>query len=275
MRDLDQLQEQDPEQRRRNLATLLVLGTVLLGLFGAVLSHWSRASGRTLADADSLELLGSNRQGSQTAPAETRSPAAVPLDASKLTFERALTGREDRPEVLAALEAAVREANQITRPRGEGRVMAATHTAGAAKEAAREPSKLLVAVPSATIPASMAASSAGQKLERAARHDKLVAAAMQKPGKGHMHTGSGSDGGFLLHVISYDTRAPAEALVSSLRDKGHEAFVAAGEVDGRGRYYRVRIGPFPSKPAAEAYRRDFAAHERMNTIVVRRDETQD
>jgi cell division septation protein DedD len=98
---------------------------------------------------------------------------------------------------------------------------------------------------------------------------------MQKPGKGHMHTGSGSDGGFLLHVISYDTRAPAEALVSSLRDKGHEAFVAAGEVDGRGRYYRVRIGPFPSKPAAEAYRRDFAAHERMNTIVVRRDETQD
>ncbi|MEY4580148.1 MAG: hypothetical protein RL701_4851, partial [Pseudomonadota bacterium] len=36
MRNVDRLQEQDPEQRRRSFASLLVLGTVLLGLFGAI-----------------------------------------------------------------------------------------------------------------------------------------------------------------------------------------------------------------------------------------------
>lgn len=275
MRDLDQLQEQDPDQRRRSLATLLVLATVLLGLFGAVFSHWSRATELPrFADDETSGLRALHRlvrlqptaaaQDDQNARADEQPAPIVPsalsvIDASKLTFERALTGREDRPEVVAALEAAAHAEARGGRKLTETSVMAATRSANDSGAGV-------------SIPASLAATSAGQQLERVARHDKLVAAAMQRPGRGHVRGASSVDGGFLLHVISYESKPAAEALASSLRDKGHEAFVEAGDVDGRGRYFRVRIGPFPSKPAADLYRREFAESERMNTIVVRRDE---
>ncbi|MEY4580977.1 MAG: hypothetical protein RL701_5680 [Pseudomonadota bacterium] len=303
MRNVDRLQEQDPEQRRRSFASLLVLGTVLLGLFGAIFSHWSRAA--------SLDTPSSNEPSNQRGASNSRHDAeleahtgsarvqpadgareaaerdaadraqtsaqATALDPAKLTFERALTGQEDRPEVLAALEAAARREEHehdnlqdlgLLRKHNAAGTLTATRS-GAITRTTTPPTESSA---SSAIPTSLSVSNAGQQLERSARHDKLVAAAMQKPGRGQMRASSGPDGGYLLHVISYDSKAPADALVSSLRNKGHEAFLAAGEVNGRGRYYRVRIGPFGSKPAADAYRHDFEAHERMNTIVVRRDE---
>jgi len=264
MRDRHQLQEQDSDQRGRSLATLFVLATVILGLFGAVFSVWNRAAapagptGRKAANAPT--------RSAPAASGPTQAPGASALDPAKLTFERTLTGREDRPEVLAALEAVTREEERAARKLTETSAMAATR--GRVHERAPLTAAASPAVP---IPASLAASSAGQKLERAARHDKLVAAAMPKSGKSHIHTGAAEGGGFFLHVISYDTRGPAEALAGALRGKGHDAFVTAGEVNGRGRYYRVRIGPFASKSSADAYRRSFEARERMNTIVIRPD----
>lgn len=280
MPDLDHLQEHDPDQRRRNLATLLVLATVLLGLFGAVFSHWSHAVGHEPRDLDVLKRLvrlqpTAAAQDGQPDPARelaerARGIVVSPstnnaLDASKLTFERALTGHEDRPELVAALEAAARDEEPRARRLTETNAMAATRASASARDAAEAPS-------SVSIPAGLSASAAGQQLERSARHDKLVAAAMQRSNKGHVHASGNTDGGFLLHVISYETRPAAEALANGLRDKGHEAFVESGDVDGRGRYFRVRIGPFASKPAAEVYRRAFEASERMNTIVIHRGE---
>jgi len=261
MRDLDQLQDQDPDLRRRSLATLSVLGIVLLGLFGAVFTVWSRAIPEELhLNAGSLEgaTHASRRRALRTEGAGTV------IDPAKLTFERALTSREDRPEVLAALEAAAREDERNALKHGDQNQV---HAQTTLRSSSGDSSPT-----SAAIPASLAASSAGPKLERAARHDKLVAAAMTKAGRGALRTTSGSGGDYLLHVISYDNRNTADALVNALRDKGHDAFVASSEVSGRGRYYRVRIGPFPSRGAADAYRRVFEASERMNTIIVTRDE---
>jgi cell division septation protein DedD len=292
MRNVDRLQEQDPEQRRRSFASLLVLGTVLLGLFGAIFSQWNRASRASRAESfdaahgetasstgndDELENSTRRKRAGSRETADIALTNAQPsaLDPAKLTFERALTGHEDRPEVLAALEAAAR---RDERESAHDHVLGRKHNTGGTLTATRSgantrtTASAVESPSSAAIPASLAASNAGQQLERSARHDKLVAAAMQKPGRGQMRASSGPDGGYLLHVISYDSKAPADALVNSLRNKGHEAFLAAGEVNGRGRYYRVRIGPFGSKPSADAYRHDFEAHERMNTIVVRRDE---
>jgi cell division septation protein DedD len=123
----------------------------------------------------------------------------------------------------------------------------------------------------AQMPAGLTASS-GDNLERAARHDKLVAAALPKAHNAHTRASSGADGEFVLQVMSYEAKDEADGFASALRDRGHEAFVAAGHVDGRGKTYRVRIGPFKSKQAADVYRRDFEERERMMTIVVRRDE---
>jgi cell division protein FtsN len=45
-------------------------------------------------------------------------------------------------------------------------------------------------------------------------------------------------------------------------------------VDGRGTMFRVRIGPFESVAEASAYRARFEQTEHMNTIVIRRRDTE-
>src|SRR5262245_47517288 len=108
MRDLDRLQEQDPDDRGRHVGVWLVLAITLLALFGAVYVAWQRA--KPTADAtDPLDRLVPAAQKTRDAGSETK------LDPSKLTFERALTGEEDRPEVIAALAAAKREEEELAR----------------------------------------------------------------------------------------------------------------------------------------------------------------
>jgi DedD protein len=265
MRDLDRLQEQEPDERGRTLATLAVLATVIVGLFGAAFALWSRASGPGLSDGgvpDPLDRFLHMQPLSRAEGAGKANEGPIALDPAKLTFERSLTGQEDRPEVLAALESAAREEAHLSARSGESGAIS-----GTGRSRMKQGDATLTKQP---MPASLAASSAGPKLEKSAQHDKLVAAALPKPSKDSARSGTSEGGEFLLHVISYETKAPAEALARALRDRGHEAFVAAGEVNGRGRYYRVRIGPFVSKQAADAYRRAFETRERMNTIVVRR-----
>ena len=79
----------------------------------------------------------------------------------------------------------------------------------------------------------------------------------------------GHDGEFTLQVISYDRPEPSKAFAEGLRAKGHEAFVVAADIPDRGRYYRVRIGPFKGRAEADAYRKKFEDDEHMNTYVVR------
>ena len=45
--------------------------------------------------------------------------------------------------------------------------------------------------------------------------------------------------------------------------------MTAADIPDRGRYYRVRIGPFKTRLLAEEYRRKFEDEEHMNTFVVR------
>jgi DedD protein len=62
------------------------------------------------------------------------------------------------------------------------------------------------------------------------------------------------------------------AFAAGLRARGHEAFVISAEIEDRGTWYRVRIGPFETQREAEAFRRSFERTERMNTLLVRRRE---
>jgi cell division septation protein DedD len=53
-----------------------------------------------------------------------------------------------------------------------------------------------------------------------------------------------------------------------LRARSHRAFVTQAEVPGRGRFFRVRVGPFTTRKEAESYQARFEADEHMHTIVV-------
>lgn len=264
MRDLDQLQEHDPDARGRSLVTWLVLCVLLAALGGAGFLIWSRGERAGTPPQDPLDQLAQLAEPRRDARPEAGRPAAArqPLSPDKLTFERALTEDEDRPEVVAALAAAARE---------EERLAKTPHAPGARDgDEDEETSAGLPA--SSPLPAGLAASAAAGKLEKAAKHDKLVAAAMPKPARDAARAAGSGEGEFMLQVISYGARVQAEAFANQLREHGHAAFVEVSEVNGRGRTYRVRLGPFKSKPAADAYRREFEEREHMNTIVVRRED---
>jgi cell division septation protein DedD len=276
MRDLDRLQEQDPDERGRHVGVWLVFAITILVLFFAVFLAWQRATPKS-DEADPLDQLVQNGQkGSaqalrgRDAGGETKTGRA--LDPTKLTFERSLTGEEDRPEVIAALAAAAREEEELADDGHDGHDDAAEDAPAKGLRVAPMPKVPILPPSSAQIPAGLTVSASGSKLEKSARHDPLVAAAMPKAHNAHTRASSGSAGEYILQVMSYEEKPDADAFASALRDRGHEAFVAAVNVEGRGRTYRVRIGPFKSKGAAESYRHDFEERERMNTIVVRRDE---
>jgi cell division septation protein DedD len=204
---------------------------------------------------------------------------APKVDATDLSFPSTLAEEEDRPEVIAALQAAAAEEAALA-ARNE-QVAAATHSDGVVElalarddgsstDATDEPTQDDVDTEDlvATVPAAVAAASGSRSLPRAAKHDALVAAAFRSEDDGPPAP-RGRDGEFTLQVISYDSPEPAKAFAEGLRAKGHEAFIVSADIPDRGRYYRVRIGPFKGRAEADAYRKNFEANEHMNTYVVR------
>ena len=118
----------------------------------------------------------------------------------------------------------------------------------------------------ADVPANTLATEQSERLSRTAKHDPLIAQAM--PERGGVVAPSGSEGAFTLQVVSYETRVAAERFANALRARGHRAFVAPAEVPGRGRSFRVRVGPFTTRRDALVYQRSFEQGERMNSVVV-------
>jgi DedD protein len=290
VRDLEQLQEHDSDRRKRG--SLAMAALAILSLAFAIGLVVGKAALPGTPERDPLDQLdrvaeAARREAAAAAPpsaakpgVEAEKPAAKAgsaqrtVEATQLTFERSLTEVEERPEVLAALEAAGREEERIA-------IHTAAPTARAPEDrgdydiggldADEEPAPLGSSKPRA-VPAGVAAYGASQKLEKSKSHDKLIAAALPGGSSGRA-AARGSDGEFTLQVISYESQSTAEAFASALRARGHEAFVQAGDIDGRGRFYRVRVGPFKTKEQAEEYRRAFEQRERMNTIVVKRQPT--
>jgi len=79
---------------------------------------------------------------------------------------------------------------------------------------------------------------------------------------------SGHEGGYQLQVSSFRTQAEANQFADQLRARSHKAYVIEAHVAGRGTWYRVRVGPFPSKQAAAAYRSSFETREHVVPFIV-------
>jgi cell division protein FtsN len=288
MRDLDQLQEHDREAQGRRTGLLLMGALLCAGLVTvAIVQLRNAAAPAQVNELDTLERLDRALRTSVSA-ARARLPQAPgpiavpdkPVDPTQLTFQRALTEDEDRPEVVAALAEAAREeealAKRTPQPSAAELRLSPVAPAASAVDALDPEADLLGELKPnrrSAMPAGLSASLGSRKLAKSAARDRLVAAAIPQ-GPNQQRARAGFDGEYTLQVISFELSGSAEAFANSLRDRGHEAFVATGEVEGRGRSYRVRIGPFKTKGQADAYRRDFEAREHMNTILVRRQDTQ-
>ncbi len=80
---------------------------------------------------------------------------------------------------------------------------------------------------------------------------------------------AGKPGGYQLQVSSLQSQSDALSLADSLRRRGHRAHVQSVIVKGKGRWHRVRVGPFASRRSAISYQREFEQTERMSTFIAR------
>lgn len=263
MRDLELIEERDVADGRQ-LGTIIMATVAFLGLSAAVGVVVGRAA-QPEDSAPSRDPLAELQSGSPLkSGAAEEVPEAPKVDATTLTFPAALTGKEERPEVLAALAA--------TAP-GEAHLdhVLAAELAAEAPSAEDTGARL-----AKSVPAYLAAGPTQRALVQAAQHDPLIEASLPKSEPSTVEKAPvGEEGEFNLQVISYETEAEAEAFAEALREKGHGAFVMVADIPDRGRYYRVRIGPFESRWRANIYRKKFEAAEQMNTFVVKRPKEED
>jgi DedD protein len=229
MRDLDQLRERGDETTGRKLG-LFALASVLMVSAAIALGVVEGGSGEAALVDEPDPFAQGGDLGDPKAPAPVQPPASVEL--SRLSFPSTLIGT-DHPG-----ESQVRSRSALVRSAGHA----------------------------TDIPASTLATEQTERLQRAARHDPLVAQAM--PERVGAVAPQGSEGAFTLQVVTYESREPAERFSDALRARGHRAYIAQADVPGRSRYFRVRVGPFESRREALEYQQRFEQTERMHTILV-------
>lgn len=77
---------------------------------------------------------------------------------------------------------------------------------------------------------------------------------------------------YSLQVGAYSSLAEASAKVDFWKSRGYPAYMMIADLPGKGRWYRVRIGAFPTKDEANKYLADFSSRENVQAIVVLNEE---
>ena len=272
MRDLEQIQEhdRDPDDlSTRRIATILLaaLATVALVFSMGVLLGQS-ADADVRPEADPLDALAA-LQGVSVERSEDGAEAAddgvtVPeVAAEELAFPEMLETYDPRPEVEATIAAAAAELEYPDPIPGQ------VARVGVGMEGAAAP---LPATPRAlptSLPAAVAVGADRDALVRSRELDPMVREALpEEPERRPAPTGM--EGSYTLQVASYPERSDAEEFADELRARGHEAYVVSADIPDRGRYWRVRIGPFETQREVESYRASFETEEGINSYVVRR-----
>jgi DedD protein len=247
MRDLDQLRERGDETTGRKAGLFAMAAVLSVSAVFAMGLAVGRGNGTSADDqkdplAD-LALTPAKAEG-RDAPLQD-----VEVKPEALSFPSTLGGRDD-PLVEATVRAAEAE-----------------HAALAGRPLPADAMDLPPPAPVADLPASALAGLDTDRLEKVARHDPLVAQALPRETAAEVAP-RGSEGAYTLQVVSYETPEHAERFAKTLRARGHKAYVVEAEVPGRGRYHRVRVGPFETRAEANQYQQRFESAERMHTILV-------
>lgn len=73
---------------------------------------------------------------------------------------------------------------------------------------------------------------------------------------------------YTLQAISVQDQVAAKKMVATLRNKGFAAFLTAGEIPGKGTWYRVRVGGYENRAEAEPIIRRLQA-EGIEPLLIR------
>lgn len=72
---------------------------------------------------------------------------------------------------------------------------------------------------------------------------------------------------YSLQVASYQEKTMAEEDVKNMKKRGYAAFVVPFELEGRGKWYRVRIGSFSTRQSAEKLQKELKTKEGIATLI--------
>lgn len=75
------------------------------------------------------------------------------------------------------------------------------------------------------------------------------------------------EGTFTLQLAASQDRAEADRFVARLRERGYAPYVVTAEVAGKGTFFRVRMGSFGDRAAAQRYLADFKRETKMDGFV--------
>jgi DedD protein len=260
MRDSNRLKEKyEVSLDNRQVATLAVASLVVLGgvfLLGVVVGKKLSGEVGEKAPADLLGQL--DRKAAEL--------ESIKQQDASLTFQDELTRKAPAPSPAPAHVA------EVVKPppeRPAEKKEPERHEAAPAPSAvARAESSPAVAAgsPDPAAPPVKLAESPRSEAVPTRTHDggglkEAFGKAQRSP------TEAAPDGSWTVQLAAYQERADAERFAAGLRDKGYAPYIAEVSLSGRGVWFRVRMGRFPSKEAASRYLEDFRRETSMNAIV--------
>jgi len=275
VKNLEQIQENDGEGRTSRGVTI-----ALVSLGGACVVFAALAFGRGRGEqapqkVDPLGDLVSAHAKSQNGTTPVKATDLSPHD---VTFPQILSDDGNPTTALAAVKGGTPGRAPVTLP-----VTSATAPPPAGDRLPVMPlpaQNILEATPVVTRPRDALTRSASESAQIAGtdpprfdvKADKADKPGGDKADKADKPTGemapAGREGGYQLQVSSFRTQGEGDSFANQLRARGHKAYVVEAHVPGRGTWYRVRIGPFPSQHAAAAYRSGFETREHVVPFIV-------
>lgn len=73
---------------------------------------------------------------------------------------------------------------------------------------------------------------------------------------------------YSVQVAAFKDKGSAESMVEKLKDKGYKPYVQEATFSGKEAWYRVRLGPFPTKEEAERVAKKFQEKEKIRPQVI-------
>lgn len=247
VRDLEQIQETDSGAGTPRGVTILL---VALGGACVVFAGLALGGRRAATSAQKTDPLGD--LVTQQAKSVAAAPKPTDLSTRDVTFPGLLSDEASPTTALAAVKGAKPSAT-------------AEPAATAGATAPPPPTDRLSVVPlpaQHVLEASPVVTRPRDSLTRAATDAAQIAEAATPAAP------AGREGGYQLQVSSFRTQSEADGFAAQLRARGHKAYVVEAHVPGRGTWYRVRIGPFPSQHAAASYRSGFEGREHVVPFIV-------
>jgi cell division septation protein DedD len=72
---------------------------------------------------------------------------------------------------------------------------------------------------------------------------------------------------FTVQVKATQSSSEADKFAKKLRGQGYQSLVAEAEVEGKGKWYRVRVGKFDTRVQADHYLQDFKRETHLEAFV--------